>query len=366
MDVDSQIRSAVANINDELQRILAVTEVGNLPFEEFRKQLIDEFNKKLRGLKEKVKDLTAENKQLKKKIAYYESGNILKARPTKSEGGIPNLQFVSPTKRKKRKTSEDEQVTILSSPVKPASQEIGSDMSKNDLTSSQFNRLPTQYSDSELPRKLPRKGELTDLPVKDTFVGSEERIVADSEDEFGTLDDQEVGFPKHYTALQRVSFLRKYYQTKLNDLKFCVKLAQNPITEKPWAQDDFKPNGSWRRPNRGEGRAMTKAQESNLKSFFDIAGKGAPSGGPVWDDEQHVEEEPTRSQIMDKYLSPPGYMLGSFPNTQEQEERKQEVKRRAEDRIRRRLASALAKPPGEFIFYEDVLNQYVARGQYKA
>lgn len=367
MDPDQQIKSAIANIHDELKRISALAEVRNLGsnFEQFRALLINEFNQKLRELKDKVRDLTTENKQLKKRIAAHEQNNLPNARPSKSEGSIPNLQYISPRRKKPKTGQNDDQVLILSSPIKGASQ----DSSKN-MTSSQFNRLPTQYSNSELPQK-------NSSPIKDIdeleppkeeekqsfFVEEDGRVVADSEDEFETLDET-VGVPLHYTSLQRVGFLRKYYRMRLDDRKFKVDLTKNPITEKPWAPDDFRPNGQWQRPKLGEFRVMTKAQEKNMKNFFVQAGKGAKSNGPVWDSEEKGDEELSRSQLMDKYLSPPGFMIGSFPGTQEQEEQKAEIKRKQEERTRRRLASALASPPGEFIFFEEIMNQYVARGQF--
>lgn len=151
MDPDGQIRSAVANIKDELQRILAITEVRDLDtkFEDFRALLIQEFNKKLRELKDKNKDLTYENKQLRKRLQAYEQNSPTKARSTKSVGSIPNLQYVSPINRKRKGSDEEseQQVMILSSPVKRPPQESSpADLAKRDLTSSQFNRLPTQYS----------------------------------------------------------------------------------------------------------------------------------------------------------------------------------------------------------------------------
>lgn len=376
MDPDGQIRSAVANIKDELQRILAITEVRDLDtkFEDFRALLIQEFNKKLRELKDKNKDLTYENKQLRKRLQAYEQNSPTKARSTKSVGSIPNLQYVSPINRKRKDSGEDseQQVMILSSPVKRPSQESSpADLAKRDLTSSQFNRLPTQYSEMELPKKLPRKlrkkdqGGPISSPIKNDFVVDDERVVANSEDEFQGLDEKEIGVPEHYTSLQRVAFLRNYYQMRLSDSKFKVNLSTNPITEKPWAPDDFRPNSAWRRPKRMESRVMTKEQERNYHEFFAQAGKGSRVEGPVWDkdDEDLQEEEVHRSQIMDKYLLPPGFMIGSFPTTQEQEEQKEYVRKRNEERVQRRLQSALAKEPGEFIFYEDVLNQYVARNQ---
>lgn len=452
-----QIRSAVANIQDELQRIVACSEV--LPLErshvseEFKTKVIAEFNSKLRGFKSKVRALTEENAQLKDKLRDLEHQLGRKsdvARLTKSMGSLPRGPEMAPPKRQKTNPDEDP-VEILSSPMKqvqPPEEDVIS-LAATDITSSQFNRLPTQYSDAsdsvretelvdlaatrmaelrhpdealedgkgdETPKgdmsrkspKLPSRDKtLGSSPVKADFVEEDERVVADSQDEYEPLG-RPAGYPQHYTALQRIDFLRNYYRMKLSDLRYQVDLTTNPITEKPWVFADFKPNGNWSRPKHLHSHAgvMTKAQEQAYARFFQEAGHGVKSGGPQWEVEdtakinlqangnlqelhshtrrgdtwrnQDSEEKENsqrslqgspqsdlwvQSQVMDKYLSPPGYMVGLFPTTQQQQQNKRMVADKSRDRLERRLASGLAQ--GEFVFYEEVLNTYVAQGRYR-
>lgn len=378
MNTHNQLRTAVANIQDELQRIIAVADLKRIENDvvpdDFRSKLINEFNAKLRGFKSKVRDLTEENSKLRERIRELQGSN---ARLTKSEGAIPDLKFMAPPK--KRKTdSQAERVQILSSPIKGGNSPVRSRTKKIDLTSSQFNRLPTQYSDSsDLKASLDRAPREISSPVKASFAEEDDRVVADSQDEYEPLDDTENGVPKHYTALQRIEFLRNYYRMKFSDPKFKVDLTQNPITEKAWTFDDFRPNAAWTRPKHlhSHAGAMTKAQEQNYRDFFREAGHGVKidgpnwqdcesKDGPMWQDYGPKETDIVRSQIMDKYLSPPGFMVGSFPNTQEEEERKEMVRAKAVDRLSRRLTSATQKPPGEFILYEEVLNKYIAQNRY--
>lgn len=458
MDSVYQIRSAVANIQDELQRIVACSEV--LPLErshvseEFKTKVIAEFNSKLRGFKSKVRALTEENAQLKDKVRDLEHQLVRKsdvARLTKSVGSLPRGPEMAPPKRQKTNPDEDP-VEILSSPMKqvaPPEQQVSA-LAATDITSSQFNRLPTQYSDTsdsvretemvdlaatkltelrhpdENPEgarkgdtsrkslKLPRRERaLGSSPVKADFVEEDERVVADSQDEYEPLG-RPAGYPQHYTALQRIDFLRNYYRMKLSDLRYRVDLTTNPITEKPWVFGDFKPNGNWSRPKHLHSHVgvMTKAQEQAYARFFQDAGHGVKSGGPQWEVEdtgegraqerqakmnlqgelhsdtatrgdiwrnQHSEEKENsqgsphnsphgsdlwvQSQVMDKYLSPPGYMVALFPTTQQQQQNKRMVADKSRERLERRLASGLAQ--GEFVFYEEVLNTYVAQGRYR-
>lgn len=371
MNTSNQLRSAVGNIQDELQRILAVVGVHkvehDLAQDDFKNKLINEFNVKLRGFKSKVRDLTQENTRLRERIAELEGS---RARPTKSEGGVPSLKYMPPPKRQKT-GEENERVQIISSPIKAGSSQ-DSQSPRKDLTSSQFNRLPTQYSDSSDQPSLRRKFSFGTSreqvsPVKTGFIEEDLRIVADSQDEFEPLDDKENSVPPHYTALQRIEFLRTYLRSKFTDRKFAVDLKSNPITEKAWTFDDFKPNASWKRPKvlHSHAGAMTKAQERNYHEFFKEAGYGTTTNGPRWNHDEALaalEGSLVASQIMDKYLSPPGFMVGSFPDTQEQQQRKAEVQRKAAERMSRRLNSAVER--GEFVFYEEVLNQYVAEGRY--
>lgn len=445
-----QIRNAVANIQDELQRIVTCSEVVPLErshgSEDFKAKLIAEFNTKLRGFKSKVRLLTEENAQLKETIRDLErqlNHNTEAIRLTKSIGNLPRGPAMAPPKRQKINPEEDP-IEILSSPIKqtdpiksaeplvPSEHQISTLVSR-DITSSQFNRLPTQYSDtgdsireyeivdlgatkftelrhpvelhadsveerggSRKPPKLSRRKLLRESsPVRVDFVEEDERVVADSQDENEPLG-RPAGYPLHYTALQRIDFLRNYFRMKVSDLRYQVDLTINPITENPWVFGDFKPNGNWRRPKHLHSHVgvMTKAQERAYARFFQEAGHGAKSGGPQWeidlregdssnrgDGKLSIEREGedtknddekenfqtsdywVQSQVMDKYLSPPGYMVALFPSTQQQEQNKQMVADKSRHRLERRLASALAQ--GEFVFYEEVLNTYVAQGRYR-
>lgn len=387
MNANHRLKSAVANIKDELERILAVVDVREFDKDEskedFKNQIVREFNTKLREMKTRNHQLSCDNKRLRERVRELEAGQEglpSKARATKSEGSI--LETRSPKKPKLRPHDENnDQVKVLSSPLKSTNLELQPKHTSNgkEITSSQFNLLPTQYSNGDVLLQKPANdfeqdsegGNLNSSPVKSDFIHEDNRIVGDSQDEFDAFDENVRSIPRHYTALQRIEFLRSYYRMKLLDSKYSIDLSRNPITEKDWAADDFKPNGSWRRPKIIHSHAglMTKAQEKNYKDFFDIAGYGARVNGPVWDTQQEVHtdegEELVESQIMDKYLSPPNFMVGTFPNTQERKNQRAMAKDKAHERLQRRVQSATKKPPGEFVFYEEILNQYVAQGRFK-
>lgn len=414
MNSSAQLKTAVENIQDELLRIVAVADLQQLETsvasDEFKAKLINEFNIKLRGFKSKVRALTEENRKLKARIAELE-----KSKKPLAVRSVPNETFTAPAKRPRVSDENEEQVQILSSPLKNGP----------DMTSSQFNKLPTQYSSQSVP-SLAERPDLKP-PVLDfgTRIGSPEaarisspEIGADAESpkprvredaspsdnsapmrqslspdlgEYAKLpaprvrspasspvsvafadvvaDSQEScepleTVPQHYTSLQRAQFLRNYLRMKLSDPKFRVCLRQNPVTEQPWVLDDCQPNASYCKPKHApsRARAMTKAQEQVYDAFFREAGFGAPAAGPRWDDAEESQSAPPRSQIMDKYLSPPGFMEALFPSTQEEARRKQQVREKSEARLARRLESALAG--GEFVFYEEVLNTYVTQGRY--
>lgn len=416
MNSVQQIKSAVANIQDELLRILASSEVSPLEqsheADEFKAKLIAEFNTKLRGFKSKIRTLNEENALLRERVAMLRGqlGNKPQhARTSKSLTSLPPVRPMAPPKR--QRADSEERVEISSSPIKSGSQFAASD-SRPDLTSSQLNHLPTQYSDAsekgeaeessngqresnshkhnqsapELAaethqgaRKRPRSTKSEASPVKANFIEEDDRVVADSQDEFEPLANGLRGHPSHYTALQRIDFLRNYYRMKLADKKYKVELLTNPITEKPWVAADFQPNAQWSRPKpiNSHVGVMTKAQEQTYQQFFQEAGHGVPNEGPQWEmaESAHLAESSdsdkenspggahwVRSQVMDKYLSPPGYMVALFPDTQVEHQRKCEVARKAGERLQRRVASALSQ--GEFVFFEQVLNTYVAQGRY--
>lgn len=476
MNTEQQIRSAVANIQDELLRIIACADVQpveqNHVTEAFKAKVIGEFNTKLRGFKSKIRVLKEENERLRQRVDFLErqsSAHGGVARPTKSLGSIPCMAAPLSNYR------AEERIEIMSSPEK----ENGVNSGGADLTSSQLNKLPTQYSEedqggivpeqdestntkaevspsrkSRSPRKRPK---LTSSPIKAMFVEEDDRIVADSQDEFEPLGPDRPGHPSHYTALQRIEFLRNYYRMKLSEGKYRVDLSSNPITEKPWVLADFKPNGNWRRPKHLHSHVgvMTKAQEQIYQQFFQEAGHGIVVSGPKWDEQTEGEEgeeeikkdnqgkekekgngwisnehpgnkkvngdggwlggareedefnnehdfakdncaednsgannfrakstvrsrphsgpgrnqdkvapshEWVASQVMDKYLSPPGFMTGLFPSTQQAQANRAAVAEKNQERIARRVASALSQQ--EFVFYEEVLNTYVAQGRY--
>lgn len=445
MNSSNQLKAAVENIQDELQRILAVADLqrieASVASEEFKTRLIGEFNLKLRGFKSKVRALNEENGRLRKRIAELE--RELPQLSTKrrrshhnEENETPNQDYIAIWERasgqrpkevgsKKRVLStinlvanaqegrgsrdvgkdmkdRDTRDTRDTRDISAHSQDRGCDELREpgvqifssplksplkspckqarDLTSSQFNRLPTQYSDElrdtagsgglsvkpDLPPRAPDQLGLS--PIVVAFAESQE-VVEDSQDEIEPLAQ----VPPHYTSLQRAQFLRNYFRMKLADNGFCVSLSSNPITERAWVTDDFKRNPRWVPPAVAPSRARpkTKAQEAVYREFFREAGFGAPAAGPKWgdsdgeeDDAAHDDIDGARSQVMDKYLSPPGYMVGLFPTTQEALERKAEIQQKASNRLERRLASAVAGD-GEFIFYENVLNTYVAQGRYK-
>lgn len=510
-----QIRNAVANIQDELQRILVSSEVlpleHNHVAEEFKTKLIGEFNTKLRGFKSKIRVLNEENAQLKEQVRDLKRQLDRKSdvsRLTKSVGSLPRGPDMAPPKRLRKSPEnerynsglatkspelphnyDEERVEIISSPIKPLDgQDLGKHettaLGSRDITSSQFNRMPTQYSDTsdsarenlhvdlgatkfvqlqhpddnvednddgeyeigeekaknrpedqQLPKERAKLDEhikkrkrrsndsLGSSPIKAIFIEEDDRVVADSQDEYEPLGERPAGYPQHYTALQRIDFLRNYYRMKLSDLRYSVNLTNNPITEKPWVFADFKPNGNWTRPKHLHSHVgvMTKAQERAYTRFFQEAGHGVKGGGPQWEQEGNGREEPIggvmerggrekyekessegdrigrntkgdqkhatladefhdssdnwsekensqgsdqwiKSQIMDKYLSPPGYMVALFPSTQQQQQNKQMVANKSRQRLERRVDSALSQ--GEFVFYEEVLNTYVAEGRY--
>ncbi|OBA22854.1 SAE2-domain-containing protein [Metschnikowia bicuspidata var. bicuspidata NRRL YB-4993] len=464
MDFHQLVKHSIANINDELSKILTLTTLfDSKPSEAqsaFYKRIVQEFNSKIHKIKSENTRLNQKNKVLADKVKLLESQLLyfqsktdllpLKARPSKSDGALRSEQDRESTDIFKLDKALDYQkpnLEILSSPIKGSEQDSAKRSlrkqedadTKNDITSSQFNRLATQYSDAssqpeavqfeapklrvlnsslmkchgsgkeaehaQLQSSSPFKRlkgndrESFEQSFKGSFASDDEseegeitglnRIVSDSQDEFEPLGNagwspskkgnstlgtrssaqSKPKYPSHYTALQRVEFLRNYLRPKVADKNFTIDFSKNPITEKQWVPEDFTPNEKWRppkniNPNLG---VMTKAKEKMYDEFFEKAGLGRRSAGPAWDSDDEpglaVEgAEWVRSQVMDKYLSPPGFMVGDFANTQEVEERKQARIEKDKDRIKRRFKSAISG--GEFLFYEPVFNEFVKTGKY--
>lgn len=459
MDFHQLVKHSIANIQDELTRIQTLTSLFQYKPSEaeatFQKKVLQEYNSKLHKMRsenarlhEKIKALTERVKFLEGKSRHLLDTDFepLKARPFKSESSLkpgPEKDFFGPPTKKRTLNPPRANLEILSSPIKQKESEIvkksptkrifsqGLNDANPDITSSQFNRLATQYSDtsSQIVANLDQKasmeprndvqistkgGSLENLrfssPIKNfpkkssvdsatfmrgTFASDDESdennpspVVADSQDEFEPLGNPpwhgsnapkvisrqsstitKPKYPAHYTALQRVEFLRHYFRQKIADKHFKVDFSKNPITEKKWTLEDFILNDQWKPPKKINSNlgVMTKAQEKTYSDFFDKAGLGRKSIGPTWDSDEDTDQgidgpDWIRSQVMDKYLSPPGYMVGDFVSTQEEEGRKRMIDEKEQQRIRRRFESAISE--GEFLFYEKVFNDFVKTGRY--
>ncbi|GEQ71761.1 hypothetical protein JCM33374_g5447 [Metschnikowia sp. JCM 33374] len=465
MDLHQSVLNSVANIQDELKRISTLASLFESRSSgsdlEFRNKALQEFNTKIHKMSSENFSLCEKNKRLTEKVKRLESQvrglqsqvdlRPLKARPFKSEGALKiesNSEIFEPPSKKRILGNNKRRSEILSSPIKQDGvleikkspvKIIGTQFEtedKNELTSSQFNRLATQYSDSgsqqesllasigshntrdplarfnigKPERKTfhgasrsssPYKRNSANLRknssvvIKGSFASDDESednssegvnpVVADSQDEFEPLKNMgspqkhintkqssttsKPKYPAHYTALQRAEFLRNYFQPKITEKNFKVDFSRNPITEKRWAVEDFVPNETWNPPkkiNQNLG-VMTKAQEKTYDDFFNKAGLGRKTSGPTWDSDEESNPKVdgvdwVRSQVMDKYSSPPGYMVGDFASTQEEKERKRLKDEKELDRIRRRFESAISR--GEFLFYEPVLNEFAKAGKY--
>lgn len=248
----------------------------------------------------------------------------------------------------------------------------GNDIEKARLSTSEVVFTKTQLEVSKIPKLGPKNTKMGPTNASRLYsspvFGSDGSPIKATEE---TSPFKHV--PKLYTALQRRDFLRKYYQLKFRDLKYRVDLETNPITEQKWRLGDFKPNPLYYKlkPSDGKAGVMTKQQEINNRNFFREAGHGLKSKGAEWEAGVEDEEEDwAYSQVFDKFPSPPGFMVSDFPDTQEDIRRKEVVKKRQEDRVQRRLKSSMAawktggRVQGEFIFFEDVLNDFVKDGRF--
>lgn len=387
MNCHEQVKSAILNIKDELSRISAVAELFGLEQSGEKANILpkitEEFNRKLRVFKQEKKALIVENRSLKNRIKELESQLKALAKPSEafSTNPPPLAVRLSPpkTSTKRQRSYYDEHTREPLSPGKENDVEISLSPIKQDnsqkatITSSQFNGLATQYSDALSPSAPSKKPRIS--PRRETESIKHSDHVEDSQDEFGSIEaagairltqlpqrkSKSHLYPSHYTALQRVEFLRAYYEMKLEERGYKIDLTTNPITEKNWALDDFVPNKDWIPPKQLNPKlgVMTNAQEKTYAEFFGQAGYGVSAKGPAWDSDDDLlahDGEWVRSQVMNKYLSPPGYMTGDFLNSQDAAVQKGNVQRKERERVVRRMASALAGE--EFVFYEDVFNNF--------
>lgn len=282
----------------------------------------------------------------------------------------------------------------------------GKPFDRNDYTDSQFDMLPTQYSSQDnedevdISKKLePRNG------VSQIFIKEENKEnldeIEDSQDEFPLdgfelikntstkikrepLEDitskfnsqsQSPSYPKiptQYTKLQRRAYLKNYYESQFkNSPQFKINLNTNPINEMEWIINDFKPNPNYVKPNQVKSTVLSKDARNNANRFYQLAGPLPKNTQLTWNNETIESDndsiELSESQILDKYPSPPGFMVSEFPDTQEQRLRNRIIDERQEDRIKRRIKQCIKSSRnknGEFVFQVDILNQFVRQNRF--
>lgn len=282
----------------------------------------------------------------------------------------------------------------------------GKPFDRNDYTESQFDMLPTQYSSQDnedeidLSKKLEPKSEASKIVIKEENKENFDEI-EDSQDEFplDSLDlikkpptkikrepleditskfnskSQSQTYPKvptHYTKLQRRAYLKDYYESKFkNSPEFKINLNSNPINEMDWIINDFKPNPNYVTPNQIKGTALSKNAQNNVNKFYQLAGPLPKVTQLTWNNEVIESDndsiELSESQVLDKYPSPPGFMVSEFPDTQEQQLRNRIIDERQEDRIKRRIKQCIRSSKnknGEFVFQVDILNKFVQQNRF--
>ncbi|ODV68987.1 SAE2-domain-containing protein [Hyphopichia burtonii NRRL Y-1933] len=326
------IQSQLSRANSEMVRRHLNEEDGRRRYEQ---GILEEYNRKLDIVNQEMKRLREENSRMKRQIQGYKN------------------KYESPNKRQR--------------------------VEKEEMTRSQYNALPTQYSseDEYSIRSSPKKVSPKKSPIKEIIEDSEEEYepiklesqplndisqplsdmsqpLNDITKQINEIKRNETKPPQ--TALQRKEFLRKYYKMKFNTSKIMINLTTNPITEKNWILQDFKENPKYVRPKVSKYSVMSKKETEERNLFYEITGES--------------KEELTYSQIFDKFPSPPGFMKSDFPDTLETEQRRRLISERQHDRIKRRIDSALANfydpnKHGEFVFQEDIINQYVDAGRFQ-
>lgn len=233
----------------------------------------------------------------------------------------------------------------------------GKPLNVQEYTDSEFNMLPTQYSlqvSANSPDR-PCYVKLSSSPIKEVVEDSQDPGIlqvakhdASSQRPLRDTTAQTINIPHNSTKLQRRDFLRKYFQSQLEDPSFHIDLSTNPITENSWCLTDFKPNPNFGMKPPGRKAGVSSMEQNKINDFYKKA------GGPV--------QEMPESQLYDKFPSPPGFMTSEFPLTQEAAERRQVIIDRQNDRLRRRLTLSIHGE--EFIFYEEILNRFVEAGRY--
>ena len=279
----------------------------------------------------------------------------------------------------------------------------GKPFDRDDFTDSQFDMLPTQYSSQDNENEIhlsKRLDNASQIVIKEENKENFDEI-EDSQDEF-PLDSFELiqrppitvkrepleditsklnsqppsqihpKVPNHYTKLQRRAYLKEYYEAKFKDSPgFKIDLNSNPINEMDWVINDFKPNPNYIKPNQVRGNILSKNDQNNVDRFYQLAGPLSKVPQLTWNNEVIESDNDSvglsESQVLDKYPSPPGFMVSEFPDTQEQHMRNRIIDERQEDRIKRRVKQCIRSSRnknGEFIFQVDILNKFVQQNRF--
>lgn len=279
----------------------------------------------------------------------------------------------------------------------------GKPFDRDDFTDSQFDMLPTQYSSQDNENEIDLSKKLdnaSQIVVKEENKENFDEI-EDSQDEF-PLDSFELiqkppikvkreplenitskfnsqsqsqlhpKVPGHYTKLQRRAYLKEYYASKFKHSPgFKIDFNSNPINEMEWIINDFKPNPNYVKPSQVKGNALSKNDQNNVDRFYQLAGPLPKVAQLTWNNEVIESDNDSiglsESQVLDKYPSPPGFMVSEFPDTQEQHMRNRIIDERQEDRIKRRVKQCIRSSRnknGEFIFQVDILNKFAQQNRF--
>ncbi|EGW32559.1 uncharacterized protein SPAPADRAFT_67159 [Spathaspora passalidarum NRRL Y-27907] len=290
--------------------------------------------------------------------------------PTKEE------EFISPARKPQFMVSDR---SILATQYSDDDEEVDTSSKKKSpfkrkLSSSQGSIIISpRKSTTSLgpPEKIPRLNATFELdefsPVKPTQYSSSSshssqvhEEVEDSEDEVvEILQFPIISIPKNVTTiLQKRKYLLNYYTDRFhNDIEFKINLIRHPINEINWDFADFKANPNYKQSKSliHNHKIINQKQYNKVKAFYQAAN--------INNDEFNDSFEDKLSQIFDKFASPPGFMNSEFPDTQEQQARRELLKKRQNKRLARRIKECTSvdrgKQIGEFMFVVDILNMYV-------
>ncbi|CCD26127.2 ssDNA endodeoxyribonuclease SAE2 NDAI_0G03500 [Naumovozyma dairenensis CBS 421] len=144
-----------------------------------------------------------------------------------------------------------------------------------------------------------------------------------------------------------------------------VDFNTNPLTEKPWILEDFKPN---------ENKAFIRRGRLKLENFYKKAGKpiNLPANGKsdaFLDDSVNADNiEFQFDNLRQRAKSPPGFGRLDFPTTQERVDDKEKSQEIIQQKTRYRFLMAIQNnlPPQErrYIFKKEKLNRIVDGSQF--